>query len=313
MEKSSRIFVAGHGGLAGSAIVRELRAQGYQRIITYGRGYLNLRDPSATLRAFEEDKPEYVFLAAAKVGGITANSREPASFIMENLQIETSVIDAAFGTGVKKLLFLGSSCIYPKMCPQPIKEEYLMTGPLEPTNDAYAIAKIAGIKMCDAYRAQHDTDFISIMPTNLYGPGDNFHPTSSHAIPQIMRKLHEAKLRGLTEIGGFTDGTPMREFLHIDDFAKAAVHAMNYYSAAGPINIGTGEDVTMGEVIESIAKVVGYTGKINLDGTIPNGTPRKVLDCSRIHALGWKHSISLEEGLRTTYAWFLAQDKLRGY
>ncbi|OGG59090.1 GDP-fucose synthetase [Candidatus Kaiserbacteria bacterium RIFCSPHIGHO2_02_FULL_50_50] len=310
MRKDSRIFVAGHRGLVGSAIVRELERQGYCNILTATRAQCDLSDFRSVIHYFEHVEPTHVFLAAAKVGGITANNTFPADFILENLKIQTAVLEASKLAMVNKLLFLGSSCIYPKLCPQPIKEEYLMTGALEPTNDAYAIAKIAGIKMCDAYRAQYGCNFISAMPTNLYGPGDNFHKAYSHAIPQIMRKFHEAKLVDLSEVRGFTDGSPLREFLYVDDLAKACVHLMHHYREAGPINVGTGVDCTMRATIELIAQIVGYTGRIVFDGNIPNGTPRKVLDVSRIHALGWKHEVSLEDGLRKTYDWFLsAEDK----
>lgn len=313
MEKSAKIFVAGNQGLVGSAIIRALEADGYSRVITRTRNELDLLSQPAVGEFFANEKPEYVFLAAAKVGGISANKNSPADFIYQNLQIQNNIIHSAHEHGVTKLLFLGSSCIYPKMAPQPIKEEYLLTGPLEPTNEGYAIAKIAGLKMCAKYRQQYGDNFISLMPTNLYGPKDNFHPIDSHAIPQIIRKLHEAKLANLASVGGFTDGTPLREFLHVEDLGKACVFLMNHYNESEPINVGTGEDVSMKEVIELIAKIVGYKGEIVLDGTIPNGTPRKVLDVSRIHKLGWHHTIPLEEGLRTTYAWFTKQTELRGY
>lgn len=313
MEKDAKIFLAGHNGLVGSAILRSLQAEGYTNIITRTRDELDLLDQKAVEGFFASEKPKYVFLAAAKVGGITANKAYPADFIYQNLQIQNNIIHSAHEHGVTKLLFLGSSCIYPKLAPQPIKEEYLLTGPLEPTNEAYAIAKIAGLKMCAKYREQYGDNFISLMPTNLYGPGDNFHLTSSHAIPQIMRKLHEAKLANLPSVGGFTDGTPLREFLHVDDLGRACLYLMSHYDGADPINVGTGEDVPMRDVIQLIAKIVGYNGEIILDGSIPNGTPRKVLDVSRIHKLGWQHTIGLEEGLQTTYKWFCEQTDLRGY
>jgi GDP-L-fucose synthase len=312
MEKNSKIYVAGHRGMVGAAIVRTLKEDGYTSIITRTREELNLLDRQAVETFFASEKPEYVFVAAAKVGGITANNTYPAEFIYENLMIQNHIIHSAHVHQVKKLLFLGSSCIYPKLAPQPIKEEYLLTGPLEPTNDAYAIAKIAGIKMCQAYRKQYGDNFISAMPTNLYGSEDNFHPTKSHAIPQIMRKFHEAKAAGATEVGGFTDGTPLREFLHVDDLGRACVFLMEHYNEPEPINVGTGIDHSMRDVITMIANIVGYTGTINFDGTIPSGTPRKVLDVSRIHALGWQHTIELEAGLRTTYEWFQKQVTLRG-
>jgi len=313
MKKDAKIFLAGHNGLVGSAILRVLHTEGYTNIITRARNELDLLDQKAVEEFFTDEKPEYIFLAAAKVGGITANKNYPADFIYQNLQIQNNVIHSAHEHGVTKLLFLGSSCIYPKLAPQPIKEEYLLTGPLEPTNEAYAIAKIAGLKMCAKYREQYGDNFISLMPTNLYGPRDNFHPTSSHAIPQIMRKFHEAKLANLPSVAGFTDGTPLREFLHVDDLGRACLYLMNHYDEAEPINVGTGEDVPMSDVIKLIAKIVGYNGEIILDGSIPNGTPRKILDVSRIHKLGWHHTISLEEGLQATYDWFCEQTKLRGY
>lgn len=313
MEKISKIYVAGHRGLAGSAIMRALANNGYTNLITRTREELNLLNQQAVADFFATEKPEYVFLAAAKVGGITANKTYPAEFIYENLAIQNHVIHAAHENKVTKLLFLGSSCIYPKMAEQPIKEEYLLTGPLEQSNEAYAIAKIAGLMMCTKYQEEYGDNFISAMPTNLYGSEDNFHPTNSHAIPQIMRKLHEAKLANLPSVGGFTDGTPLREFLHVDDLGRACVYLMEHYNETGPINVGTGLDQSMKEIIYLIAKVVEYEGEILLDGTIPNGTPRKVLDVSRIHTLGWKHTIDLEAGIKTTYDWFTKQEKPRGY
>jgi GDP-L-fucose synthase len=313
MEKTAKIYVAGHRGLAGSAIMRALADNSYTNIITRTREELDLLNQKAVADFFAVEKPEYVFLAAAKVGGITANKTYPAEFIYENLQIQNNIIHCAHVHKVTKLLFLGSSCIYPKMAEQPIKEEYLLTGALEPSNEAYAIAKIAGLMMCAKYNEQYGDNFISAMPTNLYGSEDNFHPTNSHAIPQIMRKLHEAKIANLLSIGGFTDGTPLREFLHVDDLGHACVYLMEHYIESRPINIGTGEDRSMKDIITLIAKVVGYEGEILLDGTIPGGTPRKVLDVSRIHALGWKHTIALETGIKTTYDWFCKQEKPRGY
>lgn len=313
MEKHSKIFLAGHNGLVGSAILRVLNANCYTNIVTRTRDELDLLDQKAVKEFFVGEKPEYVFLAAAKVGGITANKTYPADFIYQNLQIQNNVIQSAHAHKVTKLLFLGSSCIYPKMAPQPIKEEYLLTGPLEPTNEAYAIAKIAGLKLCAKYKEQYGDNFISVMPTNLYGTEDNFHLTGSHAIPQIIRKFHEAKIANLSSVGGFTDGTPLREFLHVDDLAAACLHLMLHYNETEPINVGTGEDLPMRDVIYLIAKVVGYSGEIILDGAIPNGTPRKVLDVSRIHSLGWHHTIDLESGVRATYDWFCKQEELRGY
>jgi len=313
MNKSDKIYVAGHRGMVGSSIVRALQGDGYTNIVTRTRSELDLMDTKAVDNFFDTEKPDYVFDAAAKVGGITGNSNYPAEFIYENLTIQNNLINSAHIHKVKKLLFLGSSCIYPKFAEQPIKEESLMTGPLEPTNEAYATAKIAGIMMCQSYRRQYGDNFISAMPTNLYGTEDNFHPTSSHAIPQIIRKIHEAKLAGAPTLGGFTDGTPLREFLHVDDLARACVHLMLHYNELKPINVGTGADLTMGEVIHMVAKIVAYQGDIQLDGKIPNGTPRKVLDVSKIHALGWKHTIALEDGIKATYEWFCSQDNLRGY
>src|SRR6266536_6257948 len=269
MEKLDKIYVAGHKGMVGSAIVRHLQKKGYSNITTCTSAQLDLRNQNAVAEFFNEEKPDYVFLAAAKVGGIMANNTYRAEFIYDNVMIEANIIHQAYLNKAKKLMFLGSSCIYPKLAPQPLKEEYLLTGLLEPTNQSYAVAKIAGIEMCDAYRAQYGCNFISAMPTNLYGPGDNFHPKNSHAIPQIMRKFHEAKLAGLPEVGGFTDGTPLREFLYVDDLARACIHLMDHFNEPGPINVGTGEDVTMRYTIELIAHIVGYNGKIIFDASIP--------------------------------------------
>jgi GDP-L-fucose synthase len=313
MEKEAKIYVAGHRGLVGSAILKTLKESGYTNIITRTRDELDLMSANAVSDFFAKEKPAYVFDAAAKVGGITANNTYPAEFIYENLTIQNNIIHQAHVHGVTKLLFLGSSCIYPKLAPQPIKEEYLLTGLLEPTNEAYALAKIAGIMMCKSYHKQYGSNFISAMPTNLYGPEDNFHPTSSHAIPQIIRKFHEAKAANLPQVTGFTDGSPLREFLHVSDLGKACVYLMENYNDPQPINVGTGEDLPMRDVIYLIAKVVGYEGEIILDGTIPNGTPRKVLDVSRIHELGWHHTIDLETGISETYDWFCKQTNLRGY
>ncbi len=313
MKKDSKIYIAGHNGMVGASILRILQIEGYTNIITRSRAELDLLSQADVAEFFAKEKPEYVFLAAAKAGGITANRTLPADFIYQNLQIQNNIIHSAHVNKVTKLLFLGSSCIYPKLAKQPIKEEYLLTGALEPTNDAYAIAKIAGLMMCAKYKEQYGDNFISIMPTNLYGPGDNFHPTESHAIPQIMRKFHEAKIANEPSVAGFTDGSPLREFLHVDDLGRACLHVMLNYEETGTINVGTGEDITMREVIEMIARIVGYEGEIIFDSSIPNGTPRKVLDVSRIHALGWHHTIELEEGIRSTYKWFTEQEKPRGY
>lgn len=305
MRKQSKIYVAGHRGLVGSAIVRKLLAEGYENLLLRTKAELNLLCQSAVETFFEREKPEHVFLAAAKVGGILANKMEKADFIYENLQIQNNIVHSAWKNGVTKLLFLGSSCIYPKMCVQPIKEEYLMTGPLEETNDAYALAKIAGIKMCQSYNAQYGTNFISVMPTNLYGPNDNFDLESSHVLPAMIRKFHEAKLAGAPQVTLWGTGTPRREFLHVDDLADAAVYLMRNYNDSEIVNIGTGEDVTIKELAELIKKEVGYEGEIVWDTTKPDGTPRKWLDVSKLHALGWKHGIALQEGIRGTYSWFI--------
>ena len=309
MRKQSKIYVAGHRGLVGSAIVRKLLAEGYENLLLRTKAELNLLCQSAVETFFEREKPEHVFLAAAKVGGILANKMEKADFIYENLQIQNNIVHSAWKNGVTKLLFLGSSCIYPKMCVQPIKEEYLMTGPLEETNDAYALAKIAGIKMCQSYNAQYGTNFISVMPTNLYGPNDNFDLESSHVLPAMIRKFHEAKLAGAPQVTLWGTGTPRREFLHVDDLATAIVYLMQTYDGSEIVNIGTGEDVTIKELAELIKKEVGYEGEIVWDTTKPDGTPRKWLDVSKLHALGWKHSIALQDGIRGTYSWYLDRGK----
>lgn len=309
MRKQSKIYVAGHRGLVGSAIVRKLLAEGYENLLLRTKAELNLLCQSAVETFFEREKPEHVFLAAAKVGGILANKMEKADFIYENLQIQNNIVHSAWKNGVTKLLFLGSSCIYPKMCVQPIKEEYLMTGPLEETNDAYALAKIAGIKMCQSYNAQYGTNFISVMPTNLYGPNDNFDLESSHVLPAMIRKFHEAKLAGAPQVTLWGTGTPRREFLHVDDLATAIVYLMQTYDGSEIVNIGTGEDVTIKELAELIKKEVGYEGEIVWDTTKPDGTPRKWLDVSKLHALSWKHSIALQDGIRGTYSWYLDRGK----
>ncbi len=311
MQRDSRIFVAGHRGLVGSAIQRRLVSAGYERLLLRTSAELDLRDAVAVARFFATEKPEYVFLAAAKVGGIHANDSRPAEFIRDNLQIQTNVIDAAWRQGSRKLLFLGSSCIYPKLAPQPLKEEYLLGGPLEPTNEWYAIAKIAGLKMCQAYRRQYGFDAISAMPTNLYGPGDNFDLQNSHVLPALMRKIHEAKLAGSVEVPVWGTGTPRREFLHVDDLADACLFLMEHYSEEGTINVGWGEDVSIIELATAIAGVVGYRGGFVYDSSKPDGTPRKLLDTSRLGALGWKPSIRLDEGLRSTYRWFVDQSSVR--
>jgi GDP-L-fucose synthase len=304
MEKLSSIYVAGHRGLVGSAIWRKLQADGYGRLLVRTSSELDLRDYRRTFEFFAEERPEYVFLAAAKVGGIAANNEFPAEFIRDNLLIQTNVIEAAYRTGVKKLLFLGSTCIYPKMAPQPLREADLLTGPLEPTNEPYAIAKIAGIKMCQAYNRQYGTRYISVMPTNLYGPNDNFDRFSSHVLPALLRKFHEAKESGAPLVEVWGSGNPRREFLHADDLADACVFLMNHYEDDDIVNIGIGEDIRIGELAELIKRIVGYDGQIAYNAAMPDGTPRKLVDVTKLAALGWKASISLEEGLRRTYAWY---------
>ena len=305
MNLDSRIYVAGHRGLVGSAIVRCLAAEGYSNILVRTREELDLRDARAVDEFFRVERPEYVFLAAAKVGGILANSTYPVDFLRDNLAIELAVIDAAYRHGTEKLLFLGSSCIYPKFAPQPLKEEYLLTGELEPTNEPSAVAKIAGIKLCEAYRKQYGADFISVMPTNLYGPGDNFELKGSHVLPALIRKFHEAKERAepYVTVGG--TGRPRREFLHVDDLADACLHLMRYYSGPETVNVGTGEDISIRELAELVRDVVGYDGEISHDTAKPDGTPRKLLDVQRLHSLGWQASIPLREGIEHTYAWYL--------
>ncbi len=307
MDAHSRIYVAGHRGLVGSAIVRRLESEGCQELITASRERLDLRDEGAMEEFFAREQPEFVFLAAAKVGGILANASRPAEFLRDNLAIQTNVIHSAWKHGVSKLLFLGSSCIYPKFAPQPIREEYLLTGELEPTNQAYAIAKIAGIQMCQAYRQQYGFPAISLMPTNLYGPGDNFNLESSHVLPALVRKFHEAAESGAPEVVIWGTGAPRREFLHVDDLADAAVFLMRSYDSGEIVNVGTGQDLTIAELAGLIARITGYRGKLAFDATRPDGTPRKLLDVSRLARLGWKARIPLEEGIRRTYQWYLEQ------
>jgi GDP-L-fucose synthase len=304
MQATDPIFVAGHRGLVGSAIVRELRRQGFENLILKTRQETDLASPEAVDRLFASERPAYVFFAAAKVGGILANSRYPASFIYDNLAIELNLIHGAWRHGVKKLQFLGSSCIYPKLAPQPLKEEYLLSGPLEPTNEWYAIAKIAGIKLCQAYREQHGFNAISLMPTNLYGPGDNFDLESSHVLPALIRKFDEAHAKGCPDVTVWGSGTPRREFLHVDDLANGAVFMMQNYDGAAIVNIGAGEDIAIADLAALVANIVGYRGQVVFDASKPDGTPRKLLDVSRIHAAGWRHRIGLEEGIRSTYQWF---------
>ena len=307
MHKDARIYVAGHRGMVGSAIVRHLSAEGYSRLILRTRAELDLTRQEAVEAFFAEERPEYVFLAAAKVGGILANSTHPAEFISVNLAIQTNVIDAAWRHGAKKLLFLGSSCIYPKFAPQPMREESLLTGELEPTNQWYAVAKIAGIKMVQAYRAQYGFRGIALMPTNLYGPGDNFDLNSSHVVPALLRKFHEARVHNDPEVTLWGTGSPRREFLHVDDLGEAALFAMLHYDEAQILNAGTGEDLTIRELAEMIREITGYTGRTVYDATKPDGTPRKLLDVSRLHALGWRARIGLREGLGSTYRWYTQQ------
>jgi GDP-L-fucose synthase len=306
MNPDSRIFVAGHRGLVGSAIVRRLEQGGHRNLLLRTRAELDLRDQLAVTRFFAEHRPEFVFLAAAKVGGIMANATRPAEFLYENLAIQTNVIHAAWEHGARKLLFLGSSCIYPKLAPQPIKEEYLLTGPLESTNEAYAIAKIAGLKLAAAYRAQYGFPAISIMPTNLYGTADNFDLETSHVLPALIRRFHEAKQSGAPEVTLWGTGTPRREFLHVDDLASAACFLMENFDGSEPLNVGTGEDLTIADLAQMVARVTGYQGRIRFDPSKPDGTPRKLLDVSRIQALGWKARIPLEQGIASTYEWYCA-------
>jgi GDP-L-fucose synthase len=303
--EGKRVFVAGHRGMVGAAIVRRLAGEGCE-VLTAPRSELDLIDQLAARTWMAHEKPEVVVIAAAKVGGILANDTFPADFLYDNLMIEANLIEAAIRAGTSKLLFLGSSCIYPKFADQPIREESLLTGPLEPTNEWYAIAKIAGIKLCQAYRRQHGADYISAMPTNLYGPGDNFDLNSSHVLPALIRKAHEAKLAGAASFEIWGSGTPRREFMHVDDLADACVFLLKHYSDAMPLNIGFGSDVTIGEVAELVAKVVGFTGTVTRDATKPDGTPRKLMDSSKLSALGWNARIGLEEGIADAYRHFLA-------
>lgn len=305
MDLNAKIYVAGHRGMVGSAIVRNLKSKGYANIITRTHKELDLLNQADVNKFFEEEKPEYVFLAAAKVGGIVANSEHLADFMYENMALEMNVIHAAWKNGVKKLEFLGSSCIYPKFAPQPMPESCLLTSSLEPTNEAYALAKISGLKYCEYLNKQYGTDYISCMPTNLYGPNDNYHPLHSHVLPALIRRFHEAKENNLLEVTCWGDGSPFREFLYVDDMADACVFLMNNYSGNETVNLGTGKELTIKELTELVAKVIGYKGQIKWDTSKPNGTPRKLLDVTKLHNLGWKHKIELEEGIKLAYDDFL--------
>jgi GDP-L-fucose synthase len=309
VDKNALIYVAGHRGMVGSAVVRALQAQGYTNIVTRTSSELNLTDQEATETFYKEIQPEYVVVAAAKVGGILANNTYRAQFLYENLQIQNNLIHFAWKYGVKKLLFLGSSCIYPKLAPQPLKEEYLLTGLLEPTNEPYAIAKIAGIKMCEAYRDQYGCNFISAMPTNLYGPNDNYHPENSHVLPAMIRKFHEAKMEGKSEVIIWGDGSPLREFLYADDLADALVYLLLNYNEKEFVNVGCGEDISIMDLALLVKKVTGFTGEISCDTSKPNGTPRKLMDVSRLFATGWKPKVALEEGIALAYQDFLSRER----
>jgi GDP-L-fucose synthase len=301
MQQQDKIYVAGHRGMVGSAIVRRLQKDGFNNIVTRNSGELDLRNQEGTKDFFEKEQPDYVFLAAAKVGGIVANNTYRGEFIYENLMIQNNVIHHAYLNGVKKLMFLGSSCIYPKMAPQPLKEEYLLTGLLEPTNEPYAIAKIAGIKMCDAYRAQYGCNFVSVMPTNLYGPNDNYDLNNSHVLPALLRKFHEAKKNNSPEVVIWGTGTPLREFLHADDMADACFYLMQHYNDEGLVNIGLGSDISIKDLATLIRDIVGYTGNLIFDTSKPDGTPRKLMDVSKLHSLGWQAKTGLKEGINSVY------------
>lgn len=304
MEKQAKIYIAGHRGMVGSAILRRLQQDGYDNFVFRSSKELDLRNQAAVQTFFETERPDYVFLAAAKVGGIFANNTYRGEFLYENLMIQNNVIHNAYLTGVKKLMFLGSSCIYPKLAPQPLKEEYLLSGFLEPTNEPYAIAKIAGIKLCEAYRSQYGCNFISVMPTNLYGPNDNYDLSNSHVLPALIRKFHEAKINDTPTVEVWGTGSPLREFLHADDMADACVFLMKTYDGAEFVNIGTGKDLSIKALAELIKHVVGYEGELVWNTSKPDGTPRKLMDVSKLHSLGWQHKIGLEEGIRHTYEQF---------
>ncbi|AQG82099.1 GDP-L-fucose synthase [Spirosoma montaniterrae] len=310
MEKHARIYVAGHRGMVGSALVRKLQAEGYENLLLRTSSELDLRNQAAVAAFFADERPEYVFLAAAKVGGILANNTYRAEFLYDNLMIESNIIHSAYETGVKKLLFLGSSCIYPKMAPQPLKEEYLLSGYLEATNEPYAIAKITGIKLCEAYRSQYGCNFISAMPTNLYGPNDNYDLNGSHVLPALIRKFHEAKVNDQPTVEVWGTGSPRREFLHADDLADACFYLMQHYNGELFVNIGTGEDVTIKELAEIVKATVGFDGELRWNTEKPDGTPRKLMDVSRLHAMGWKHTTDLKDGIEHTYQDFLANEVL---
>lgn len=307
MEKNSKIYIAGHRGMVGSAILRKLEKEGFTNIITRSSKELDLRNQQAVTEFFAQEKPDYVFLAAAKVGGIVANNTYRADFLYENLMIQNNIIHNSYLNGVKKLMFLGSSCIYPKLAPQPLKEEYLLTGLLEETNEPYAIAKIAGIKMCDAYRAQYGCNYISVMPTNLYGYNDNYHPQNSHVLPALIRKFHEAKVNGTDKVVIWGTGSPFREFLFADDLADACFYLMETYNEPNLVNIGTGEDISIKDLALLIKKVIGFEGELEFDSSKPDGTPRKLMDVSKLHGAGWKHKIQLEEGIKLAYQDFLSK------
>ncbi len=301
MEKKDKIYIAGHRGMVGSAILRKLQQEGYNNIVVRTSGELDLKDQQKVAAFFEQEKPDYVFLAAAKVGGIHANNTYRADFLYDNLMIQTNVIHSSYEVGVKKLQFLGSSCIYPKMAPQPLKEDYLLTGLLETTNEAYAIAKIAGIKLCEAYRNQHNCNFISVMPTNLYGPNDNYDLNNSHVLPALIRKFHEAKVNGGKEVVVWGTGSPKREFLHVDDLAEACFYLMQEYNEEQLVNVGTGEDVSIKELAMLIKDIVGFEGELRFDTSKPDGTPRKLMDVTKLHNFGWHHKIDLREGITSVY------------
>jgi GDP-L-fucose synthase len=305
MDKNSKIYIAGHRGMVGSAILRKLQKEGFTNIITRTSSELDLRSQQQVTDFFITEKPDYVFLAAAKVGGIVANNTYRAEFLYDNLQIQNNVIHSSYLNNVKKLMFLGSSCIYPKLAPQPLHEDYLLTGPLEETNEPYAIAKIAGIKMCDAYRAQYGCNYISVMPTNLYGYNDNYHPQNSHVLPALIRRFHEAKETGTPSVTIWGSGTPKREFLFADDLAEACYYLMQNYDEEGLVNVGTGEDLSIKELAILIKNIIGYTGDIDYDASKPDGTPRKLMDVSKLHSKGWKHSVQLADGIRMAYQDFL--------